>query len=80
MQGTVGPAPIRVCSTAPYSQELWWLLAGSLQPGKRGPFANSAANVLFVPVEGKFPMIRMQTRQVSRSPLLLCRPCICMLT
>jgi hypothetical protein len=46
------------------------LLAGSLQPGKRGAFANSTASVLFVPVERKFPMIRVQTRQVSRHPQL----------
>lgn len=43
------------------------LLTGSLQPGKRGAFANSAASMLFVPVERKFPMIRVQTRQVSEA-------------
>ncbi len=40
--------------------------AGSIQPAKRGGFANSVAHVLFVPVERKFPMIRLQTRQVRR--------------
>ncbi len=36
---------------------------GSLKPGQRGG-AHSAA-VLFVPVERRFPMIRVHTRQVS---------------
>jgi hypothetical protein len=53
------------------------LFVGSLQPGKRGAFANSTAYVLFVPVERKFPMIRVQTRQVSAHRHLLLRWCLC---
>ena len=39
---------------------------GSLKPGQRGG-AHSAA-VLFVPVERRFPMIRVHTRQVNARP------------
>lgn len=52
-------------------------LAGSLQPVKKGGFANSVSNVLFVPVERKFPMIRVQTRQVRMCPFILPHPQHC---
>ena len=45
---------------------------GSLKPGQHGG-AHTAA-VLFVPVERRFPMIRVHTRQVSARPLN--PPCI----
>ncbi len=40
--------------------------SGSLQPDKLGrPAKQGASNVLFCPVERRYPFVRIQTRQVN---------------
>ena len=43
--------------------------AGSLQPPKDGQSRAGATNWLVVPVERRFPFIRIQTRQVGPVPV-----------